>query len=225
MRVFFYKKNAIFLCAVIFLFSVFAQETQPTDIVPNTETVNEQERTNTIDETKILLNAETNDTVLPQTEPIPFFGSLWKFVLVLAFICLVAYVILRFLKKAQIGTADDPYLKVAASLKVAPNKTLYIILVKQEAFLIAVTEKDIRLISKLEDAELIDSLNLAAEQYSMQETSFAKMLNTFFNREKSGGNPKIKDTNGFQDSDEPVTTDFLHNLRNRLRTQGEEDEK
>ena len=102
---------------------------------------------------------------------------------------------------------------------------MYIILVKQEAFLIAVTEKDIRLISKLEDAELIDSLNLAAEQYSMQETSFAKMLNTFFNREKSGGNPKIKDTNGFQDSDEPVTTDFLHNLRNRLRTQGEEDEK
>ena len=173
--------------------------------------------TTTVDETKILLQNQTQGNLTASEKSVSFFGSLWKLIIMLIIVCGLAYIVLRFLKKSQtLSMNDDPYLHMVSSLKLAPNKSLYIITLKREAFLIAVTEKDVSLISKIEDTELIDAFNLYAENSSPVQKSFAEMLSTFFRKdEKSPAQQKQTVQKKAESSDE-LTDNFLQGMRERL---------
>jgi hypothetical protein len=173
--------------------------------------------TTTVDETKILLQNQTQGNLTASEKSVSFFGSLWKLIIMLIIVCGLAYIVLRFLKKSQtLSMNDDPYLHMVSSLKLAPNKSLYIITLKREAFLIAVTEKDVSLISKIEDTELIDAFNLYAENSPPMQKSFAEMLSTFFRKdEKSPAQQKQTVQKKAESSDE-LTDNFLQGMRERL---------
>lgn len=204
-----------FLCLlliVMFVFSYGVAQGTTTD-----ETTGKGKET-AIDETKILLQNQEQTNVATGAKSVSFFGSLWKFILMLVLVCGLAYIVLRFLKQSQaLSFNDDPYLKLASSLKLAPNKSLYIITLKREAFLIAVTEKDVSLISKIEDTELVDALNLTAENNEVEQKPFAEMLSALFKKTE----PKSKRVQAQQTevSDE-LTGEFLSGMRERLN-QGE----
>lgn len=172
------------------------------------------------DETKIFLDKTTSETSVINQPQFSFFGSLWKFILMLVIVCGFAYIVLKMLKKANtISFNDDPHLKVVSSLKLAPNKILYIIALKQTAFLIAVTEKTISLISKIEDPELVDTLILSTNTQSGEQQSFAQMLSSLFIKKsqvKTETTTTInQNKNGTNQSDK-LTDDFLSEMRNRL---------
>lgn len=193
----------------------FSQENLDTEDYKVEKENNEtQKQTAPHDETKILLNnPEQQKKSLVPIEKNSFFADLWKFVLTLILICVLAYVVLRLLKKSNaINLNDDPYLKVASSLKLAQNKFLYIIMLKQEAFLIAVTEKDVSLISKIDDQELIDTLNLNLENRSVEPKSFAETLATIFKKTETQNTEKA----GAEDAEKPLTENFLAGMHDRL---------
>lgn len=202
--------SLLLMFIVIFSYGV-AQENATND---TTNKATETQNRGTIDETKIRLQNQEQADVTTSVKGVSFFSSLWKFILMLIIVCVLAYIVLKFLKKSQaLSFNDDPYLKLAASLKLAPNKSLYIITLKREAFLIAVTEKDVSLISKIEDQELVDALNLAAENQEFEQKSFAEMLSALFK------NPKTKQKNAqpqqAEVSDE-LTGEFLSGMREWL---------
>ncbi|MEL3904899.1 MAG: flagellar biosynthetic protein FliO [Treponemataceae bacterium] len=201
-----------FLCLIFALaVGVTVCFSQNADTKPTENTA----ATKTIDETKIRLQTQPQDSARPQENGVSFFGSLWKLILMLLIVCVLAYVVLRFLKKSQtLSLNDDPYLKVVSSLKLAPNKSLYIITVKREAFLIAVTEKDVSLISRIEDTELIDTLNLHAENQTVEQKPFAEMVSVFFKKENKPVENTARETSK---ADEALTGNFLEGMRERLQ--------
>lgn len=116
------------------------------------------------------------------------------------------------LKKANaIPLNDDPYLKVVSSLKLAPNKLLYIVTLGREAFLIALTEKSVTLISKIEDKELIDALNLNAENQSIGGKTFADMLSALFKKGGGTGNSSTQRKNTVNRMNNPDAQTAYHN--------------
>ena len=137
--------------------------------------------------------------------------------MLLIIVCGLAYVVLRFLKKSQtISLNDDPYLRMVSSLKLAPNKSLYIITLKREAFLIAVTEKDVSLISKIEDTELIDAFNLYAENSSPVQKSFAQMLPAILHKQEKKPAQQKTTPQQTAESSDALTGNFLEGMRERL---------
>lgn len=173
--------------------------------------------TTTVDETKILLQNQIQGNLTASEKSVSFFGSLWKLIIMLIIVCGLAYVVLRFLKKSQtISLNDDPYLRMVSSLKLAPNKSLYIITLKREAFLIAVTEKDVSLISKIEDTELIDAFNLYAENSSPVQKPFPEMLSTLFHKEEKKPAQEKTTPQQTAESSDALTGNFLEGMRERL---------
>lgn len=204
-----------FLCLIFALaVGVTVCFSQNADTKPTENTA----ATKTIDETKIRLQTQPQDSAHPQENGVSFFGSLWKLILMLLIVCVLAYVVLRFLKKSQtLSLNDDPYLKVVSSLKLAPNKSLYIITVKREAFLIAVTEKDVSLISRIEDTELIDTLNLHAENQTVEQKPFAEMVSVFFKKENKPVENTARETSKADEAVDALTGNFLEGVRERLQ--------
>lgn len=210
-------------------FCLLAQDT----VKPNVNPKNSSEKLHETDETKILLNSpNTENSTSNEVKEFSFFSALWKFILMLALVCGLAYIVLRLLKKANaIPLNDDPYLKIAASLKLAPNKLLYVVILGREAFLISLTEKTVNLISKLENKELIDTLILNADNRNVEERSFADMLAAIFkknpnsetfststNKSNSPDEKKYNTVNTEQKntSTEKIEGEFLANMRERL---------
>lgn len=180
------KKLILMLTAVLFCGCLLIAQDTANNINSEREKPVNQTNANpgAVDEAKIILNTQTTTSVSqsPQKE-FSFFNSLGKFVLMLLIVCGLAYVILRMLKKANaIPLNDDPYLKVVSSLKLAPNKMLYILTLEREAFLIGVSEKNISLIAKINDADLINRLNLRADSQNAGQKSFAELLGAFFKK-------------------------------------------
>lgn len=204
-----------FLCLIFALaVGVTVCFSQNADTKPTENTA----ATKTIDETKIRLQTQPQDSAPPQENGVSFFGSLWKLILMLLIVCVLAYVVLRFLKKSQtLSLNDDPYLKVVSSLKLAPNKSLYIITVKREAFLIAVTEKDVSLISRIEDTELIDTLNLHAENQTVEQKPFAEMVSVFFKKQNKPTENTARETSKANEAADALTGNFLEGMRERLQ--------
>lgn len=217
----------VLLLLLVFVPPCYAQDA-PTMDAPATETVKKETgNKNEIDETKEKINTQSHkggtDTLEKNTNT-SVFSSMWKFIAILIIVCILASIVLRLLKKSTITSlTDNPNLKVVTSLKIAPNKSLCIVVVHKEAFLLAVTEKDVSLISRIEDSAVIETLNLQAETGVTEQKSFAHILSDMFTgKTKAAKTPQPHTEQPKHTAQAEVeTTDFLASMRQRLNNASE----
>ncbi len=109
---------------------------------------------------------------------------LWLFIrMVFALVVVVAliYGIVYILKKGFVPKeAENLFLKKAATLTLAPGKTLQVITMSDKAWIVGVTDAGINLIGEITDEDLVNQMILEAEKEPLSKPrDFASMLNTF----------------------------------------------
>lgn len=141
-------------------------------------------------------------TVNRRSEP-GYGWLLLRTIFVLALFAGAAVLIWRWLKNRKpMGMVQDGPLKVLYEYPLAIGKGLKVIEVGREVFLIAVTQDNVNLISKIEDKESIDAIRLeAGRRKAAPRDSFGDLLAKVLPGAKVGGDPLA----------------FTRNLRARLR--------
>ena len=166
------SKKIIALFTLVLLFaSVFSQniDSSVTEVTP------------VVDESTIFLNHSSDLTLANADSSSYTFGLVFRMILVLIIIVLLIYGFVWLLRKTSgQKSKNDPYLKEVANLTFAPGKSVRVVTLKDKAFLIGVTESNINLISEVEDKDLIDAMNLNAEENpSDKPKDFASLLASF----------------------------------------------
>lgn len=111
-------------------------------------------------------------------------NTLWLFIrmiVVLIFVIVCIYALVFLLKKGFAPKNEQtPFLKKAASLNLAPGKSVHIVLVPDKAWLVGVSDSSVNLIGEITDKELIDRIALEAEkEISAKPKDFAEILAAF----------------------------------------------
>lgn len=166
------SKKIIALFTLVLLFtSVFSQNTDSsvTEVNP------------VVDESTIFLNNSSDSSQTETESSSSTFGLFFRMILVLVIIILLIYGFVWLLRKTSgQKTKNDPYLKEVANLTFSPGKSVRVVTLKDKAYLIGVTDSNINLISEVEDKDLIDAMNLNAEEKpSDKPKDFASLLASF----------------------------------------------
>ncbi len=151
--------------------------------------------------------------------------SIWIFVrmiLVLAFIIAIILFLSKFIKKkSNLPANEDEFLRDVASIAVGPNKSVHVVTLINEAYLIGVSDNAVNLIAKVEDKELINAMNVYADEHIGQKKSlnFAEILNLFT---KKSGSEKTESPKNKGDGATRQILNMLKNNGKRLnKDQGE----
>ncbi len=166
-------------------------------------TLNAQEETiaveNPIDQEEVILEQETdfiiNDIVTLDNEnaleadEATGSSTLWLFVrMIFALIIVVAliYGVTFLLKKGLVSKeSENPFLKRAATLTLAPGKTVQVVTLIDKAWVVGVSDAGINLIGELTDKDLIDQMVLEAEKEPLSKArDFSSILSSFTNTAK-----------------------------------------
>ncbi len=192
----------IVLSSFFLLFALFIFANDGTS--DETDANSTSSATNSIDETKIELDAKAdsqnkesldkaeNETTQNQNQssfdlaveekPVTSASRLFQLLGALIIVCLLAYIVIKFLKKSTtVFGVDDPYLKTVASMNIAQNKSIHVITLGEKAYIIGVSDSSINKIAEVEDKNLIDAMNLEAERKSdIPKKDFSSVFSQFF---------------------------------------------
>lgn len=121
-------------------------------------------------------------------------GVYIRMILVLAVVVALIYVLFRFIKANTRGDSllsDDTYLRRVASLSLGTGKSVQVVTLVDNAYLIGVSDNSVNLISIIEDKELINAMNLSADKRDKvsRPKSFSDVLELFMpsaSRRKQG---------------------------------------
>ncbi len=178
-------------------------------------------------ENSILLE-DSGETMLPDESEQEAQNSLWvlvRVVLVLVLVCAGIYGVVFLLKKST-GTsaANDPYIRVVAQLPLAPGKTVQVITVGSQAFLIGLSENGIQHLAEITDQELVDAMNLDADRNPREPVPpFSSLLARFMPKSSVKDSDTISSAQ-IRNHGEPLsageTADFIRRQRERLGKTG-----
>lgn len=141
-----------------------------------------------------------------------------KMVLVLAIVVACIYFVMTFMKKSINGdsSADDPYLRKVAQVNLAPGKSVQVVTLLDNCYVVGVSDSGVNLIGTIEDKELINAMNLSADKASKSKKArnFGEILEMFMpsksSRETSATQPDI-----YTESSKSVQ-DFVKTQRKRI---------
>lgn len=131
-------------------------------------------------------------------------STVWTFVKMIFFLALVCgaiYGVMWFFKKKVINSkSEDEFLRRVSSLNLAPGKSVEIITLLDNAYILGVTDGQINIIDKIEDKELIQAMNLNFDknQNVKKPMNFADVLDIFM-----PNGPR--DKNIFEDTERKIT--------------------
>lgn len=112
-------------------------------------------------------------------------STAWTFIKMILFLCLVVaaiYAVMWFFKKKLNNTkSDDNFLRRVSSLNIGPGKSVEIVTLLDNAYILGVTDSNINVIDQIEDKELIEALNLNFDknQNVKKPMNFADVLDIF----------------------------------------------
>ena len=134
-----------------------------------------------VDESSILLSSSSSSEQVVENQSTNTFGLFFRMIVVLIIIIGLIYGFVWLLRKTSSPKAkDDLYLKEVANLSLAPGKSVRIISLKDKAYMIGVTDSNINLITEVQDKDLIDAMNLNADENpSDKPKDFASLLASF----------------------------------------------
>lgn len=186
-----YKKKLFFIVFALFAVLLFAEEEEKK--LPDEEQIVLGEKQDSATDTSgnkniSVENAQKTgnfDSALAEKAKSPV-ASLLQLLGALVIICLLAYIVIKFLKKSsQVFGSDDPYLKSVASIHIAQGKSIHVITLGEKAYIIGVTDASINKIGEVEDKNLVDAMNLEADRKTASpKKNFASMLAAFFPQAK-----------------------------------------
>lgn len=139
------------------------------------------------------------------------FGLFLRMVIsLLVVIALVYFVVKIFRKNIGFADSDDSFLRKVAQISIGAGKSVQIVTLIENAYLIGVTDNNINLLAEIKDKELVDSLNLIADknQNVSKPKSFADVLDLFLAKGP-------KNSSAFSDSARHAS-DMLKNQRDRF---------
>ncbi|MEN2998190.1 MAG: hypothetical protein ABDH28_04065 [Brevinematia bacterium] len=132
-------------------------------------------------------------------------------ILTLAIVIVVVYVALRFLKKA-IGTPVDDFgvIEIMASKGITQGIAIYIVRIGKDYYVMSSGEKGLNLITKIEDRELINLLNVEkSKQASVVKHDFIDTFLSLF-KKQSGDQSKADLAKG--------RIEFLRKQKDKLKS-------
>lgn len=106
-----------------------------------------------------------SDGLPRNTKKMSTFLVFLRMILVLIFIVICMYAVIRFMKNGlEKPESDDPFLRKVSSVSLAPGKTVQVVTLLDKAYLIGVSDSSVNLIGEVQDKELIDAMNLYADK-------------------------------------------------------------
>ena len=89
-------------------------------------------------------------------------------------------------KSIEPGKEDDPFLRKVSSITLSPGKTVQIVTLVDKAYMLGVSDNTVSLIDKIDDAELINAMNLNADKNSSTKhpKTFSEILEIFMPSKK-----------------------------------------
>lgn len=169
------------LLIFVILFGVtnvlFSQNNNDSLNVENSVSVSED--TTLLQDDYFSSNNETSNLNLKQP------STAWTFIKMILFLCLVVaaiYAVMWFFKKKLNNTkSDDNFLRRVSSLNIGPGKSVEIVTLLDNAYILGVTDSNINVIDQIEDKELIEALNLNFDknQNVKKPMNFADVLDIF----------------------------------------------
>lgn len=172
------KKSLLIFVILFGITSVlFSQNNNDSLNVENSVSVSEN--TTLLQDDYFSSNNETSNLNLKQP------STAWTFIKMILFLCLVVaaiYAVMWFFKKKLNNTkSDDDFLRRVSSLNIGPGKSVEIVTLLDNAYILGVTDSNINVIDQIEDKELIEALNLNFDknQNVKKPMNFADVLDIF----------------------------------------------
>lgn len=157
-------------------------------------------------------------------------STAWVFIrmiLTLALVVVIIFLLMNFFKKSgKMGnTTNDSYLRKVAHLNLSPGKSVQIVTLLDDCYILGVTDNSINLIGKVEDKELISAMNISADKASnsSKPKNFSEVLEMFL-PSKSTKQTSATQTNIYQDSSNDIS-DFVAKQRSRMTRKSETKKK
>lgn len=136
-----------------------------------------------------------------------------RVIFVLVIIVALIYGLLFFLRKSiSVDPGDDKFLRQVASINVAPGKSVQVVtLTDKFAFLVGVSDNSVNLISRIDDTELVQAMNLYSDSQkkSSKPKNFQDILDIFMPK-----GPKTE--SGIFSGVKSQASDFFQKQRDRL---------
>lgn len=172
-------KKSLLIFVILFGITnvLFSQNNNDSLIVENSVSVSED--STLLQDDYFSSNNETSNLNLKQP------STAWTFIKMILFLCLVVaaiYAVMWFFKKKVNNTkSDDNFLRRVSSLNIGPGKSVEIVTLLDNAYILGVTDSNINVIDQIEDKELIEALNLNFDknQNVKKPMNFADVLDIF----------------------------------------------
>lgn len=172
-------KKSLLIFVILFGITnvLFSQNNNDSLIVENSVSVSED--STLLQDDYFSSNNETSNLNLKQP------STAWTFIKMILFLCLVVaaiYAVMWFFKKKVNNTkSDDNFLHRVSSLNIGPGKSVEIVTLLDNAYILGVTDSNINVIDQIEDKELIEALNLNFDknQNVKKPMNFADVLDIF----------------------------------------------
>ncbi len=207
---------------------VFAQASRETPAENLPQTASPSSDQNESENADLFSNWNQTTTPVQQDTP-SMLGLFVRMVLVLALVVAAIYGIMKVLKKGMKlgGDDNDPFLRKVSQVMLGPGKSAQIVTLFNHAYLIGVTDGSINLLGEITDKDLVDSMNLYADQHAnvTRPRSFSDILNIFMPNgpQAEGGAAEVQNAaqtdNVFANSAESATEELQ---RQRERLNGEQ---
>ena len=149
-------------------------------------------------------------------------NNVWQFIkLILVLILVIAciYGIVWLLKKST-GTnfQSGPYLKKVAAVNLSPGKSVYIVSTPTQAFVVGAGDNSVNLIGEINDKELIDTMNLAAEnQPAVKQKDFMSIISAFLPGQKTEEPDDNEEFEDYFDNAAKNATETIRQSRKQIR--------
>jgi len=124
-----------------------------------------------------------SSAVNPRTQETP--STAWlliKMIFALAVVAGIAYLVIRMLKKNMKTANDsDPFLRKVSSIALGQGKSVQIVTIQENAYVLGVTDSNITLLGTLDDKQLINAMNVYNDRNEnvTKPRSFAEVLDMF----------------------------------------------
>lgn len=161
--------------------------------------------------------ASQPDEVTIQSNNPGKFSTLWavvRMIVVLILIVALIYGVLFFMRKSMKLTppTDDPFLRLVSQVSLGQGKSAEIITLLDKGYILGVSDSSINLIAEVTDKELVDAMNLYADDRDKKNKprTFSDILKIFM-----PGGPTENNSSIYSSSKSKIT-DLLKKQKERL---------
>ncbi len=201
-------------CVVCFICPVIAFGAVPSEKVSGiTTSVQQTQPASVVDENTLPITSADVSAAGPHVKTS---SSVWIFIriiIVLAFVLACIYAVVYFMKRGLNFPSDnDPFLRKVSSVSLAPGKSVQVVTLLDNAYIIGVTDNAVNLIGRVTDKELVDAMNLYADKNAKNNKprNFNDILSLFM--------PNSVETKTVYGDSANSAAELLKKQRNRLNS-------